>query len=136
VQSANESQRDTETLRTWASIRWGHLVCEENYLSVGNKCYHLQCFIRMNLILLTFKVLLFFHEHPVFTSYHSATSHKIVNNQQYLGKIKYLLEFSLFKEPLSRISYWLFRESPIDNTDVRVDKSVLYFPQSDSSVSW
>jgi hypothetical protein len=50
-------------------------VCEKNYLNDGNQCCHLQCFISMKL--LTFKILLFFHEYPVFTSRRSATSHKL-----------------------------------------------------------
>jgi hypothetical protein len=109
------------TVKNWEvmTLMWWHLVCEKkSYLSDGNQCCHLQCFICMNLILLTFNVLLFFYEHPVFTSRHSATSHKFNSNQQSRGKIKSRVEFSLFRESLSRNSYWFFRDSPIDNKDV------------------
>lgn len=76
---------------------------EKNYLSDGNQCCHLQGFIRVNLILLMFDALLFFHEHPVFTSRHSATSRNINNNQHSRGKIKSRVEFTLFRESLCRI---------------------------------
>jgi len=103
-------------------------MSEINYLSDGNQCYHLLGFMCMDLILLTFNVLLFFHEDPVFTSSHRATSHKINSNQQSPGKIKSRVEFSLFRESLNSICYWFFRDSPINNKDVRVNGNVFHFP--------
>ena len=42
---ANDSQTDTETWWPWARIRWGHMVCEKNYLNDGIQCCHFYCVI-------------------------------------------------------------------------------------------
>jgi hypothetical protein len=45
-----------------------------------------------------------------------------------VGKSKLMLNSLSLKSYLAAICYWLSRDSPIDNKDIRADGSALHFP--------
>jgi hypothetical protein len=66
-QRATAPTADNETLWPWANSRWWHQVCEENLFEWWNPMLlHSLLYAARVLILLTFSVLPFFYENPVY----------------------------------------------------------------------
>jgi hypothetical protein len=63
---ANDRQTDTEMWWPWANIRWGHMVCKKTTWMAESSVATFTVLYRTSPILLTFNILRFLYEYPVF----------------------------------------------------------------------